>query len=298
MNQLTSLCRELFDLIIIGDPFCRINNDNPTCSGEMLTAALNIVTSCREKSIISLPIAPLNREIPFIDLMLNMLEKENIGGVEVHSHSMAFKVHREFPRLPIYFGSFANIFTKYCSDEMENLGSAGGCLPVEMDGEEQAEIIRATSLNIYLPIFGQYPIAFSQSCFFHSDINEYPLKCSHRCNEKIVADFGDELKVIQKGRVIYSLRTLNLVGYLSDLLRMGFRNFRIEGFLMEPEEINRAGKMIRQALESYFDIGKQDFKETADRLKEMAPDGFCNGFFFGGKGMEYVEPPGRDGEDI
>jgi collagenase-like PrtC family protease len=289
IESLMTLQWDLFDLVVAGSPFCPFMNDGPARDSGSLARALEILAPRARKAVLALPVAPMEKDLPFVDLLLQGAAEAGLAGVEVQSHAMAYRVRQRYPRLGIFFGSFANVFTDACAREMESLGASGGCLPFEMEGSEQALLAKGTPMTIFLPILGSFPLSFSQVCFFHPEgAGE---GCSRSCSGELAVDFGEGMTVLQKGRAIFSDKVLCLLGPLPGIVEAGFGAFRIEGLLMTGDGINRAGEIAGKALGSLA-VGDSPCLEAL--LKEAAslsPRGFCNGFFFGQRGMDYVEEP-------
>lgn len=288
MEQLMAIDHHSFTTIVIGNPFClaATYGDSPMDS---LVQFVEAVMPYRQKAVFALPVAPLQSEIELLDEMLSFLEQSGVGGVEVQSHALARKVKKQYPSLPIYFGSFANVHTTYCAKDMAGLGAMAGSLPFELEGGEQREIMKSTGMMIYVPILGKFPVSFSQGCHFHLYDTDYPFECHRECMGETVVDFGNGMTVIQKGRALFSQKALNLLEQLPLLDDEGFSRFRIEGSLMDGNTLNRAGEILRELLQRFFGAGIFDYCRGKDELESLFPDGFCNGFFFGRRGMDYVE---------
>lgn len=276
------------DLVFLGDPFCRISPGSVLSSEDELKGVLKDLQEDAGRVVFSLPVAPVESEVGFIDKALALMSDSGVYGVEVQSHAMAYRVHRMHPSLKIFFGSFANVYTDLCADEMEKMGVEGGCLPFELDRDEIVYILKSTGMDVVLPVFGRFPVAFAQSCYFHPDEILYPFDCSGECGAEVLVEYKNGAKVLQKGRALYSFRALNLVSHLPELLNAGLTTFRVECLQMAPESVNRALGTLKGALGGVKNDEPFDAGEIDKKLKIIAPWGFCNGLFFGLRGFDYV----------
>ncbi|MCE1248868.1 MAG: U32 family peptidase [Firmicutes bacterium] len=284
------------DLLIAGYPYCRQTFKNPIEDLYSVEKTVEIMKPYLDKVIISLPVCPIDRELVYVGRMLEYLCTTGIHGVEVHSAGMAYKVNAHYPSLRTYFGCFANVYTDQCANVLRDMNVVGGVFPYELNLEEIEFIKNHSDIEIWLPVFGNYPVAFSQYCYFHPEQTDYPFHCGKECSERVVVDYGDDRMVIHRGRVIFSHKILNMLTHMEMLLKKGFSNFRIAGLLLQAETINEVIKIFRTETENILaaiEKGQSaDPAETAKLIKKLeifAPDGFSNGFFFTKRGMDYIE---------
>ncbi len=288
VEDLPNLNFNLFDFVILGNPFCRVSWQNPFKSLDVLKNAIDKIVNVKEKVLWSLPIAPLDKEFDFIYKAVSLLSSHNVQGVVVESHAMAWFIKNNFPTLNIYFGGFANVHTYPCVKEMERLGALGGVLPYEITLDEAEYILKNSSLDIFLPVLGRFPIAFSQYCFFYPDRLDYPFSCSRPCRKGEVISYGKvKEKVLHKGRVIFSYKALNMLHFIPLLMKKGFRSFLIEGLTYDFNSVNKMGYILQSILKEgkALDEGSNLYKEFVS----LFPEGFCNGFYFGKRGVDFVK---------
>lgn len=294
---------EKLDLVFLGNPLCRITPGNPLQNLLCLEKVVESLETYLDKIVISLPVCPLANELDSIRKMLTFLGDSGVRGVEVFSPGMALRINSDFPGLKIYFGSFANVYTDQCARVMSEMNVLGGILPYELNLDEIEYINNNTDLEIWLPVFGYFPIAFSQYCYYHPDQFIYPFKCDHPCEDDLIVDYGEGRKVLHKGRAIFSHKSMNMFKHLPLLTEKGFRNFRIDGLLYNTGEINEIVDLFSRRIEEITSGNRPverepqeegeptdtAVQEKIERLRQYAPRGFCNGFYFTRFGMDYVE---------
>lgn len=278
------------DLVFTGNPHCYIRHNNPLRSVNALNEFIEKIKDYKDRVITSLPVCPMESDLEHVDGILKTVSEKKIHGVEVHSPGMAMKVGREYPDLKMYFGSFANVYTHLCAAEMEKIGASEGVPPCELDLDEILFIKNNSNIKVWLPVFGYYPISFSQYCYFHPEQTLFPYKCGYECEKGISVDFGEGKEVMHRGRAMFSHKCLNMIEHSEMLWDKGFRNFRIEGLFSDIESINDVAAIFCNYYEflSGERSDKPDMEKSLDNLKKYAPGGFCNGFYWTEAGMEFV----------
>ena len=282
-SQLNGLNASFFDRIFLGNPFCPKIQDNPVfCSGELERAATGF--PLKEKIILNMPVCPLEEEMVNSAEILNRAKDIGLKAVCVSTPGFAYWIKKEFPSLKVYFDSFANVYSLQDVRFMKELGVIGGLLSCEVDLAEREYILKNSDLEIITPIAGYIPIAFSRYCFFYP--KELPENCPNPCQNNCVLSYPGSGQVKQKGRVIYSGKSFFLLEHLGQLQKKGFKAFRVEGWIMAPEKINKITDLLCGALSEGYNL-KQE-KE----IFGLFPEGLCNGFLFSGRGMDYCKENG------
>ncbi len=282
-GQLHGLNLSSFDYIFLGNPFCPRIKDNPISSVENLERAI-VNFSAKEKIILNTPICPLEEEISILAEILNKAKSLGIWGVCINNFGFVYWIKQEFPSFKIYFDSLTNVYSLQDAKFIKELGAIGGLLACEVDLTEREYILKHSDLEIITPVAGYIPLTFSRYCFFYP--KGLPDSCPNPCRENCILSYPKSGQVKQKGRVIYSGKSLSMLEYIRQLQEKGFRTFRIEGWIMSSEQINETGEMFYRALVENY---KSDWEEE---LYKIFPEGFCNGFFFSGKGRDYYKNNG------
>lgn len=290
VQEIERLDFQRIDLVFAGNPHCYIRHNNPLKSVDALNEFIHRTEKYRDSIVISLPICPMESDLEHVDNILKTVSENNLHGVEVQSPGMAMKVGKEYPHLKMYFGSFANVYTHLCASEMEKPGVSEGSPPCELDLDEITFIKNNSNTKIWLPVFGDYAISFSQYCYFHPEQKRYPYNCAYECEKGIIADFGDEKKIMHRGRAMFSHKCLNMLEHSEMLWEKGFRNFRIEGLFNDISSINEVAAIFYNYYSYISGENKEKpyLKDLLKKLEKYAPEGFCNGFYWTKAGMEFV----------
>ncbi len=278
------------DLIFAGNPHCYIRHNNPLENPDILNEFIDKIKDYRDRLIISLPICPMESDLKHVEGILKTASEKKIHGVEIQSPGMAMKVGKEYPDLKMFFGSFANVYTHLCAAEMEKQGVLEGVLPYELDLDEILFIKNNSNIKIWFPVFGYYPISFSQYCYFHPEQTLFPYKCGNECENGLSVDFGEGKEIIHRGRAMFSDKCLNMIEHSGMLWDKGFRNLRIEGLFSDIDSINDVAALFNDYYMylSGESSDKPNIEKSMDNLKKYAPGGFCNGFYWTKAGMEFV----------
>jgi len=278
LDSLSQLKGEYFDKIFIGNPFCVKIKNSVLNSAQLLKKELEKYPAL-EKIILNLPVSPLDEEMGHIEGLLQEAINSGIRAVSVNNFGAAYWIKKSFPEFKLYFDTFANVYTLKDAILMQELGAKAGLLATEISLEERVSILKGTKMEIITPVMGYFPIAFSRYCFFSSRNQD---NCLNSCNLDHIISFNRFGSVKQKGRALFSNKSLSLLEHLPLLLSSGLSSFRIEGLLMAASAINASAEIFRKAVNSGFD------SLDAGRLKNIFPEGLCNGYFFSKSGQEYL----------
>ena len=278
-----------FDLIFAGNPHCYIRKNNPLKSPEDLELFLHKVKDRLDQVVLSLPICPLESDLEHIFKLLDISYKHHIHGVEVQSPGMAKKVVKNYPNFKVYFGSFANIYTHRCAKVMKDMGVVGGSYPFELGLDEIEYIKNKVDIETWLPVFGTFPISFSQYCYFNPQQKTYPFQCNYQCENGMPVEYGSKQKVMHRGRAIYSDKYLNMQNHIKMLTDKGFYNFRIEGLFMEILSLNEVVGIFKDISLRIISntINDTELAKYTNKLEKSFSEGFCNGFYFNRAGIDY-----------
>ncbi|MCD6309427.1 MAG: U32 family peptidase [Candidatus Eremiobacteraeota bacterium] len=274
----------LYDRLIIGYPFCPAYPDNPSFSMEATTEVLD--KHGRDIDIvISLPVCPMEEEMGRIEKVLASAKELGAHGIEVHSFGLLRWAKKSAPGLNILAGEFSDIYTAYDAKLAWDLGAKSGIPACEIDLDERIMIQKDSPLEVITVVAGIFPIAFSRYCHNHPE--GLPEKCTALCSTGRTVVYGPEQKVIQAGRVIYSGRALDLLSLLPELRKNDFKIYRINGFRMSDDQIIKTGEIFKNIL------ARDDYVPKNEELRAMEsifPEGSCNGFYYGARGLDKIGP--------
>lgn len=274
-GRLKAVEHNLFDRIFLGYPFCLQWPDNQLADPQSLFEGLKNFPQ-PEKIVLRLPIRPLENQLPLLKSLLETAGELGLGGAAFDSIAMSEWVKAEFPQGELYLDNFSAVYTGYDVKLAAELG-VKGIVPAPELGIDEREALLGLGTEIITPLHGYLPLAFSRYCFFHPQI---PEPCDHICQFSHILSYPQG-KIKQKGKALFSDASLCCLPQLPGWLKKGFRSFRLEGLLMSPEQIDRCGEVYRGAL-----AGGEH--EIPPDWAELFPEGFCNGFYSGARGIDFI----------
>jgi len=278
----------IFDVVFLGDPFCYVKEDNPLSNPVVFEECIHYLLQKKIKIIVTTPICPTEKELEHTLQLIRIAVRNEVYGYEIHGFGLLEWMRENYPEAKVYFGSFANIYSSASAQIAKGLGVIGGTLSCELSLDEISLIFEETGLEIWLPIHGKFPIAFSRYCFFHSQKNFSLRQCQGFCNKETLISFDKKRSVLHRGHAIFSPKDLCLLEYLPGLIKKGFRCFRIEGYLLSATEMNIIGRIYNSCFQRVIRGDKPIDSQWVEHLKKISKYGFCNGFYFAKRGMDYI----------
>ncbi|MBC7106347.1 MAG: U32 family peptidase, partial [Firmicutes bacterium] len=191
-----------------------------------------------------------------------------------------------FPGLELHAGCFANVYTHLGALELAHCGVTRITPNFELSLDEIDYLREATGLEVTLWLHGKTPLGITRDCFLlaHGE-------CPAVCREGFWLRHRDwVLKCI--GTVVLSGQDLCMAEHLGDLLARGYRTFCIGTLGEGPAYRREVGRIYREALERLA-AGGTGVSGLPERLAAHSPHGFCNGYYFGRSGREYVGAAAR-----
>ena len=275
-----------YHAVYLGDPTCPMVPGNISSHVSLVERALEITGKRGLKAYLSLYAEPRNRDLNWLEDLLEGVASLPLDGIEVHNLGLVRMIARMGLSFPIHLGVFANLYTH----ETAKLLAAKGVVRVFPNPElslEEVDYIRTHApTQVTLQVHGKIPLGISEDCF----ILEYARgkSCQEVCFEPHWLASGKwMLKNI--GRATLSGKDLCLVEYLGSLYWRGFRVFYIQTLRESPEYIETMGSIYRRALE-LISQGVDDYLEASDLevMASLSPYGFCNGYLFRRSGHRYI----------
>lgn len=170
---------------------------------------------------------------------------------------------------------------------MSEMGVSRTVFPVELAKQSikhNMEGITDGTMSYEVFAHGKAPLAFSWKCYTLKSYGLIRGQCENQC---AMDPDGMELKSLDgeptftiNGTSILSAYTYNLVEYVEDIKSLGMTAVRIS------PHYKHTGKIV-DVYKRRID-GKISGGEGLEELKYTSPQGFCNGYYAGGAGKDYI----------
>src|SRR3989337_333241 len=169
-------------------------------------------------------------------------------------------------------------------DFLKSVGVKQVVFPVELSRDSMSYCIQNTGIDAEVFAHGKVPLAFSWRCYTSRAYGLNKTNCQYHCKQH---PDGMLLKTIEgeptctiNGTSVLSALTYTLVELIEDLKAIGIKALRISP---QYQHTKRIVDIFRKRIEGI--IGPD---EGLSMLKETSPQGFCNGWYWGKAGKEYV----------
>ncbi|MBF0108393.1 MAG: U32 family peptidase [Magnetococcales bacterium] len=254
--------------------------------------------SAREMVELARELAPSGKEIVFstLGLVMNAAEEELLhqvaaaaasGGWWLEANDMGGIAVGE--GTPMVAGPHITTYNPETVDFLKKVGVRRVVYPVELSAQAIGELIARQGDDVEGEVFcyGKLPLTFSARCYTARAFQLSKSNCQYRCG-----DFPDGLAMrTQEGVPFLSIngtqtlshRIYNLVNEVDRLERMGVGVIRLSPQSERMEEIVTVWHERLQRR-----IGDEEAWRRLLEINGGVP--FCNGYFHGRSGLEYVEP--------
>jgi len=282
LEEIDSGNLEPYDAVYLGHPYCGRYPGNLLADPGALAEAVRRLRRLGKRAYLSTPAAPTTSELPAVREVVAVAVAAGIDAVEAHNLGLIHMLAREFPGLELHAGCFANVYTHLGALELKRYGVTRITPNFELSLDEIDYLQEATGLEVTLWLHGKIPLGITRDCFLLA----YG-ECPAVCREDFWLRHRDwVLKCI--GTVVLSGPDLCMVEHVGDLVARGYRTFCI-GTLTEGAAYRReVGRIYREALERTAGRGGTGARDLPERLAAHSPHGFCNGYYFGRSGRDYV----------
>ena len=214
---------------------------------------------------------------------IEFLHKHNVDAVLIQDLGMLDLVHKTFPNLECHASTQMHIHNL----DGVVMASKLGCKRVVLARETPISLVKEIKekLDVDLEIFahGALCVSYSGQCLFSSLIgnrsgNRGSCVGSCRLPYKIVDNHN---KILNNGDYPLSMKDLNTLEYLDELIEAGVTSLKIEGRMKSPEYVYTVTKLYRMAINSYYETGKVSIdEEEINNLQKLFSRGFTKGYLF------------------
>jgi len=168
---------------------------------------------------------------------------------------------------------------------LQGLGVEQVVFPVEMSRDSVSYCIQNTGIDAEVFGHGKVPLAFSWRCYTSRAYGLNKTSCQYHCKQHpdgmLLKTIDGEPTFTINGTSILSALTYTLVEVIEDLKVIGVKAIRI------PPQYQHTKKVVAVFKKRLDGIIGPD--EGMAMLRETSPQGFCNGWYWGKAGKEYMK---------
>ena len=221
----------------------------------------------------------VNKFLEYIDF----LHQISVDAVLVQDIGMLDLVHKTYPNLEIHASTQMHIHNLDGVMVASKLGCKRVVLARETPIEVVKDIIKKSNVDIEIFAHGSLCVSYSGECLFSSLIghrsgNRGSCVGSCRLPYKIIDDKGNKLN---HGDYPLSMKDLNSLEYLKDLIEAGVTSLKIEGRMKSAEYVYTVVRLYRLAIDSYYKNNEIYIdKQELNNLQKLFSRGFTKGYLF------------------
>ena len=261
---------------------------------EILQEAVNYCKLRGVKVYITLNILIKPSEILQIFRYLSYLSTLNIDGVIVQDIGVARLVKEYFPEIPLHASTQMTLHSTEDVKFIESVGFSRAVLARELTLKEIAEIKQASVIELETFIHGALCYSFSGQCLLSSYIGGRSGnrgQCAQPCRMNYALLENDQWIVTNK--CLLSLKDMNTLLILPDLIECGITSFKIEGRMRSPEYVASVTRIYKKYIDLFLDDPskyKVEHEDIEELLTLFNRGDFTEGYYFEKPSLQMITP--------
>ena len=214
---------------------------------------------------------------------VDFLHQISVDAILIQDLGMLDLVHQTYPNLEIHASTQMHIHNVDGVIMANKLGCKRVVLARETPIEVVEDIIKKTNVDIEIFAHGSLCVSYSGECLFSSLIgnrsgNRGSCVGSCRLPYNIIDEFGNKLN---EGDYPLSMKDLNTLDRVGELINIGVKSLKIEGRMKSPEYVYVVTRLYREAIDSFYEKGKVIINnELLEKLQRLFSRGFTKGYLF------------------
>ena len=220
-------------------------------AGNSLEDIIDIIEfahSYRVKVYITLNTILKDEELPKVEKLIQKLYTIKADGIIIQDMGI---LELNIPPIPLIASTQCNNDSLEKIKFLEKTGFKRVILPREISLSEIKEIKNNTNIELECFIHGALCVSYSGQCYLSYSIGKRSAnrgECAQPCRKKYSLKDAQG-QYILKNKYILSLKDLNLIDYIEELILSGVTSFKIEGRLKGEEYVINTTSAYREAID-------------------------------------------------
>ena len=214
---------------------------------------------------------------------VDFLHRNNVDAVLIQDLGMFDLVRKTYPNLEIHSSTQMHIHNLDGALMAKKLGVKRVVLARETPIEKVKEIKKEADIDVEIFAHGALCVSYSGQCLFSSLIGNRSGNrgsCVGSCRLKYNI-LDENNKKLNQGEYPLSMKDLNTLEYVGDLIEAGVSSLKIEGRMKSPEYVYTVTKLYREAIDSYYKDKKVIInKKELKNLQKIFSRGYTKGYLF------------------
>ena len=238
-----------------------------------------------------LTVNTLIKEKEFEDLYeyLAAYYQQGLDAVIVQDFGVLSYIRSQFPDLPIHASTQMTVTGLRMAKLLEHQGVKRIVPARELSLEEVRTLCSNTALEVECFVHGALCYCYSGQCLMSSMIGGRSGnrgQCAQPC--RLFYQTGTE----KNGISILSLKDLNTIKHIPDLVEAGIDSFKIEGRMKQPEYVRCVTEMYRKYLDLYLEKREEPFKVHPSDIRILESvyqrRGYTDGYYVRHNGRQMI----------
>ncbi|GAB4370942.1 MAG: hypothetical protein Kow00128_18430 [Deltaproteobacteria bacterium] len=289
-----------FDAVRLGNPYCRRVEGNYAAETGLLPEAVRFLHDAGRKAYVTTPAAPRGKDLPRVGALIEAAASAGADALEIHNLGVLRMLRDRGNPLPAHMGAFANVYTHLSAAVMREYGAARVRPNAEVRLEEASILAAEGGVEVEVLLHGKIPLGVTERCFLLDGPEGEDPNCPAACREEHwltakrpaggTSRRDEGVWVLRNvGKGVQSGKDMCMIEHLPRLLAEGFRVFTVEGLYETAAWRSEVGAVYRGALRAAASGEPFSVRpDWADVLRRHSRHGFCNGYWFGRSGRNYV----------
>lgn len=217
------------------------------------------------------------------------LYNHHVDALIVQDLGIVSYIRKQYPDFEVHASTQMHIVNKYALSFLKRIGIRRAVLAREVSIEEIKEFAK---LDIELEVFvhGALCVAYSGQCLFSYMVGKRSGnrgECAQSCRMPYALVNFDNGKVVKDYCYLLSLKDLNTISRIPELMNVGIASFKIEGRMKKKEYVGYITSLYRKAIDDpLYRISEKELKDA----KKIFNRGYTEGLLYSNYGTRLYHP--------
>lgn len=268
------------DAVYIGGKFFGARNFASNFDDEEMLEAIRFAHLYGVKVYVTMNTLVYEKEVENFIKYAEFLHKNNVDAIIIQDIGMMDVLRKKYPNLELHASTQMHIHNVEGVKLVESLGLKRTVVARETPIDLLKEMKKNSNIELEVFVQGALCISYSGQCLMSSLLNGRSGNrgtCSQCC--RMPYDLILDSKKVNQDNYLLSPKDLNCLKHLEPLIELGIDSLKIEGRMKRKEYVYFVVSLYRKAIDSYFEKGIIDIKESdLFELKKIFNRGFTKGF--------------------
>lgn len=283
MNGLKSAISAGADAVYIGGYAYSARGYAENFSNEEIIEAINYAHLYGVKVYVTVNTLVYDNEVETFINYIDFLHTHNVDAIIIQDLGMFDLIRKMYPNLEIHASTQMHIHNVEGAKFAKKYGMKRVVLARETSIEMIREIKKNVDIDLEVFCHGALCVSYSGQCLMSSLIGGRSGNrgvCAGTC--RLPYDLVDNhLNKINNDKYLLSMKDLNTVKYIGELIKSGVTSLKIEGRMKREEYIYLVVSIYRKAIDSFYSKGRVLLDDNdLLNLKKIYNRMFTKGFLF------------------